>query len=90
MELKFKAAAVFFCLALFTAASEALPPADDEPYEQSSEALQMIQERMESLSGRLGNMSTPPRIQGQINLPAMPAKKKTGTQPQTSEGELKP
>src|SRR5262245_23088368 len=85
MGQRFKIPFVLLSFLFLTAASSLPPREGEEPKSApSAEALQMIQERMASLSGSLSGMSTPPRIEGKINLPAvMPKVSKKENQGET-------
>ncbi len=84
----FRGPAALFCLFFLTAAAVPSPGEKrEETIEsgQSAEALKMIQERFEALSGGLRSMPEPPRIQGEINIPVAP--ERTVRKPQTAESE---
>ncbi len=58
--------------------SNVRPAAEPETQTHSSEELQMIAERMSSLTGGLGRMAAPPNMDAEIQLPL------DGRQPQTN------
>ena len=65
MALRFK----FFCLILFFTASSSIFAASEIRTDQNSEALEMVGNRMRSLSKSLEGMPAPPAFKQEIQLP---------------------